>query len=342
MTFETAFDKLLIIAKGNKNSIKEKDIHKLIQDEDELIKAYEMLEMKDIEILWQEDEESSEGVMANSTKLYLSQIGEIPMLTPEEEQELAIKVLAKDQEAIEQLVVANLRLVVSVARHYNVVNSQLTFLDIIQEGNIGLMRAAERFDYRRGYRFSTYATWWIRQAISRAIEEQNRLFYLPANVQRNMSKLKRTMAAMAATLGREPTVEEIAAETGVAADKILHLLDANKDIISLETPLKESGDSERVVSDTIPDPDTGDNVLLKFIKEDNHKELMAILNTLEEREKTIIIKRFGLEDNRPQTLETIGELLSLSKERIRQLEMSALRKLRNPIRAKRIKECLSV
>lgn len=337
--FEDAFEKLLLIAKGNKNSVTERDILKLFKEEDDLVRVYELLEENDVEVLYEEDSESDYGLVGNSTKLYLSQIGKIPMLTPEEEKELAIKLLQKNEDAKNKMIEANLRLVVSIARHYTP-KGALSFLDLIQEGNIGLMRATERFDYRRGYRFSTYATWWIRQAISRALEEQTRTIYLPANVLRNISAIKRISAALTLELEREPSYEEIAQRANIPVNKVQEYMSTTKEIVSLDTPLQDAGDDERTIEDMVPDTDEVDP-LKKMIKEDSKKELLAILDTLGDKEKEVIIKRFGLLDNRPLTLEKVGELLDLSKERIRQIEMSALRKLRNPIRSKRLKECLA-
>ena len=338
--FEDAFEKLLLIAKGNKNSVTERDILKLFKEEDDLVRVYELLEENDVEVLYEEDNESDYGLIGNSTKLYLSQIGKIPMLTPEEEKELAIKLLQKNEDAKNKMIEANLRLVVSIARHYTP-KGTLSFLDLIQEGNIGLMRATERFDYRRGYRFSTYATWWIRQAISRALEEQTRTIYLPANVLRNISAIKRISAALTLELEREPSYEEIAQRANIPVEKVQEYMSTTKEIVSLDTPLQDAGDDERTIEDMVPDTDEADP-LKKMIKEDSKKEMLAILDTLGDKEKEVIIKRFGLLDNKPLTLEKVGELLDLSKERIRQIEMSALRKLRNPIRSKRLKECLTI
>ena len=337
--FEDAFEKLLIIARGNRNAVTERDITKLFDNEDDVMQAYELLEENDIEILYENESESA-SLTVNSTKLYLSQIGKIPMLTPEEEKALAIKLLEKDEDAKNKMVEANLRLVVSIARHYTP-KGALSFLDLIQEGNIGLMRAAERFDYRRGYRFSTYATWWIRQAISRALEEQARAIYLPANVLRNISIIKKIAAALTLELEREPSYEEIAERARIPVEKVKEYMSTTKEIVSLDSPLQDSDDDERTVEDTIPDIQEQDP-LKKLMKEDSKREMLAILDTLGDKEKEVIVKRFGLLDNKPLTLEKVGELLSLSKERIRQIEMSALRKLRNPIRAKRLKECLTI
>ena len=337
--FEDAFEKLLIIARGNRNAVTERDITKLFDNEDDVMQAYELLEENDIEILYENESESA-SLTVNSTKLYLSQIGKIPMLTPEEEKALAIKLLEKDEDAKNKMVEANLRLVVSIARHYTP-KGALSFLDLIQEGNIGLMRAAERFDYRRGYRFSTYATWWIRQAISRALEEQARAIYLPANVLRNISIIKKIAAALTLELEREPSYEEIAERAHIPVEKVKEYMSTTKEIVSLDSPLQDSDDDERTVEDTIPDIQEQDP-LKKLMKEDSKREMLAILDTLGDKEKEVIVKRFGLLDNKPLTLEKVGELLSLSKERIRQIEMSALRKLRNPIRAKRLKECLTI
>ena len=268
-------------------------------------------------------------------RMYLKEIGQIKLLTTEEELELADKIAQGDEQAKATLAEANLRLVVSIAKRY--VGRGMLFLDLIQEGNIGLMKAVEKFDVTKGYKFSTYATWWIRQAITRAIADQARTIRVPVHMVETINKLARVERQLTLELNREPTEEELAKKMGTSVDKIRDIYKISQEPVSLETPIGEEDDSH--LGDFIPDEtnmspeDFAVNELLK-------DEISEVLLTLTEREEKVIRLRFGLEDGRPRTLEEVGQLFGVTRERIRQIEAKALRKLRHPSRSRKLKDYL--
>ena len=277
-----------------------------------------------------------EGVsLEDPVRMYLKEIGKIPLLGMEDEVELAKKMELGDPEARKRLAESNLRLVVSIAKRY--VGRGMQFLDLIQEGNLGLIKAVEKFDYTKGYKFSTYATWWIRQAITRAIADQARTIRIPVHMVETINRLVRTSRQLLQELGREPTTEEIAARVDLPVERVSEILKMSQEPVSLETPIGEEEDSHLV--DFIQD----DNVL---VPQDAaaftllHEQLMEVLLTLTEREQKVLRLRFGLDDGRPRTLEEVGRQFSVTRERIRQIEAKALRKLRHPSRSKKLKDYL--
>ena len=260
-------------------------------------------------------------------RMYLKEIGKVPLLTAEEEIELAKRMELGDQEAKKRLAEANLRLVVSIAKRY--VGRGMLFLDLIQEGNLGLIKAVEKFDYRKGYKFSTYATWWIRQAITRAIADQARTIRIPVHMVETINKLIRVSRQLLQELGREPTPEEIAAEMDMPVERVREILKISQEPVSLETPIGEEEDShlgDFIQDDNVPVP--ADAATFTLLKE----QLEEVLGTLTEREQKVLILRFGLEDGRARTLEEVGKEFNVTRERIRQIEAKALRKLRHPSR----------
>ncbi len=288
----------------------------------------------------EDDDTSNEGLSKDLTindpvRMYLKEIGQIKLLTTEEETELADRVANEDEEAKAILAEANLRLVVSIAKRY--VGRGMLFLDLIQEGNIGLMKAVEKFDVTKGYKFSTYATWWIRQAITRAIADQARTIRVPVHMVETINKLARIERQMTLELNREPTEEELSERMGTTVEKIRDIYKISQEPVSLETPIGEEEDSH--LGDFIPDEtnmspeDFAINELLK-------DEISEVLLTLTEREEKVIRLRFGLEDGRPRTLEEVGQLFGVTRERIRQIEAKALRKLRHPSRSRKLKDYL--
>ena len=268
-------------------------------------------------------------------RMYLKEIGQIKLLTTEEEAELADRIVEGDETAKATLAEANLRLVVSIAKRY--VGRGMLFLDLIQEGNIGLMKAVEKFDVTKGYKFSTYATWWIRQAITRAIADQARTIRVPVHMVETINKLARVERQLTLELNREPTEEELSKKMGTSVEKIRDIYKISQEPVSLETPIGEEDDSH--LGDFIPDEtnmspeDFAVNELLK-------DEISEVLLTLTEREEKVIRLRFGLEDGRPRTLEEVGQLFGVTRERIRQIEAKALRKLRHPSRSRKLKDYL--
>ena len=268
-------------------------------------------------------------------RMYLKEIGKVSLLTADEERELAIRMEQGDEEAKKKLCESNLRLVVSIAKRY--LNRGLSFLDLIQEGNLGLIKAVDKFDYTKGYKFSTYATWWIRQAITRSIADQARTIRIPVHMVESINKLIRISRQLLQEYGREPTSEEIAKEMGITVEKVREIKKISQDPVSLETPIGEEEDSH--LGDFIPDDDVPapvDAAAYSMLKE----QLMEVLDTLSDREKKVLMLRFGLEDGRPRTLEEVGKEFNVTRERIRQIEAKALRKLRHPSRSKKLKDYL--
>ncbi|MCH3904419.1 MAG: RNA polymerase sigma factor RpoD [Lactobacillus sp.] len=273
--------------------------------------------------------------MNDPVRMYLKEIGRVPLLTPEQEVDLAKRIEDGDQTAKQELAEANLRLVVSIAKRY--VGRGLSFLDLIQEGNMGLMKAVDKFNYKLGFKFSTYATWWIRQAITRAIADQARTIRIPVHMVETINKLIRTQRQMLQDLGREPRPEEIGAEIGMSADKVRDTLKISQEPVSLETPIGEEDDSH--LGDFIEDKDATSpeqHASFEILKQ----ELQETLGTLTDREENVLRLRFGLDDGRTRTLEEVGKVFGVTRERIRQIEAKALRKLRHPSRSNQLKDFL--
>ena len=273
--------------------------------------------------------------MDDPVKVYLKEIGRVPLLTAEEEQVLAMRIADGDQQAKQRLAEANLRLVVSIAKRY--VGRGMQFLDLIQEGNLGLIKAVDKFDYTKGFKFSTYATWWIRQAITRAIADQARTIRIPVHMVETINKAKKTNSQLLHKNGRDPTAEEIADELQMPVEKVREILRVAQEPVSLETPIGEEEDSH--LGDFIPDDDAlapADAASMLLLKE----QLGEVLKTLTAREEKVLSLRFGLEDGHPRTLEEVGKEFNVTRERIRQIEAKALRKLRHPSRSKKLKDFL--
>ena len=295
-------------------------------------------EIKTMEITEEDLEDLSvpEGINVDDhVRMYLKEIGKVPLLSPEEEIEYARRMSEGDEEAKKKLTEANLRLVVSIAKRY--VGRGMLFLDLIQEGNLGLIKAVEKFDYVKGFKFSTYATWWIRQAITRAIADQARTIRIPVHMVETINKLIRVSRQLLQELGREPSPEEIAKEMGMSLEKVREIMKIAQEPVSLETPIGEEEDSH--LGDFIPDDDApapSEAASFMLLKE----QLMDVLNTLTPREEKVLRLRFGLEDGRPRTLEEVGGVFDVTRERIRQIEAKALRKLRHPSRSKKLKDFL--
>lgn len=294
-------------------------------------------EMEDIQ-LTEEDLELTipEGISIDDpVRMYLKEIGKVPLLSADDEIELAKKMEKGDNEAKRRLAEANLRLVVSIAKRY--VGRGMLFLDLIQEGNLGLIKAVEKFDYRKGYKFSTYATWWIRQAITRAIADQARTIRIPVHMVETINKLIRVSRQLLQELGREPMPEEVAKEMGMSVDKVREIMKISQEPVSLETPIGEEEDSH--LGDFIPDDDApapAEAAAFTLLKE----QLIDVLDTLTAREEKVLRLRFGLDDGRARTLEEVGKEFNVTRERIRQIEAKALRKLRHPSRSKKLKDYL--
>ena len=268
-------------------------------------------------------------------KVYLKEIGRVPLLTPEEEIDLAIRISDGDEAAKKRLSEANLRLVVSIAKRY--LGRGMQFLDLIQEGNLGLIKAVEKFDYTKGFKFSTYATWWIRQAITRAIADQARTIRIPVHMVETINKVKKVSSQLLHTTGHEPSAEDIADELDLPVDKVREIMRVAQEPVSLETPIGEEEDSH--LGDFIPDDDApapADAASHTLLKE----QLTEVLSTLTPREEKVLSLRFGLEDGRSRTLEEVGREFKVTRERIRQIEAKALRKLRHPSRSKKLKDFL--
>ena len=325
-------------------------LNELDLDPEQIEKFYETAEQQGIEVVGDIDEDLKE-IAANEeeidisvpdsisvddhVRMYLKEIGKVPLLTSEEEIDLAKRMSEGDEEAKKRLTEANLRLVVSIAKRY--VGRGMLFLDLIQEGNLGLIKAVEKFDYVKGYKFSTYATWWIRQAITRAIADQARTIRIPVHMVETINKLIRVSRQLLQELGRDPQPEEIAKEMNMSIDKVREIMKIAQEPVSLETPIGEEEDSH--LGDFIPDDDApAPSELASFmlLKE----QLMGVLDSLTSREEKVLRLRFGLDDGRPRTLEEVGKVFNVTRERIRQIEAKALRKLRHPSRSKKLKDFL--
>ena len=290
------------------------------------------------EIMNQEEvqmvEDASELPAVNSVQLYFQQINRIPLLTQEEEVSLAKRSLTGDTEASKRLVEANLRLVVSIAKHYH--SSTLSFMDLVQEGNIGLCKAAEKFDYTKGYRFSTYATWWVRQTITRALADQDRVIRIPTNLVEYHNKMSKIIAQYQTEYGTNPSVEELMEETGWTKERVSTLLDLTMSTSSLETPVGDEEDA--TMGDLIPDNTY--NPVVEAMREADKQVILSVLNTLTEKERDVMTLRFGIGTDNPLTLEEVGEKYNVTRERIRQIENRALKKLRHPSRSKILKSVM--
>ncbi len=323
---------------GNEEDTESDDI--LIDADDSLMdeEDADVEDLEDVEeVRVEETTEVLEGVSTEDpVRMYLKEIGNVPLLTSEQEVDLAMKVEAGDEEAKRALTEANLRLVVSIAKKY--VGRGMPFLDLIQEGNMGLMKAVDKFDYTKGYKFSTYATWWIRQAITRGIADTGRTIRVPVHMVETINKTLRMTRQLLQELGREPTPEEVAERLGVPASRVREVLKISRDPVSLDTPIGEEDDShlgDFIEDDTALSP--ADSATFSMLRE----ELANALESLTERERQVVKLRFGLEDGRARTLEEVGKEFNVTRERIRQIEAKALRKLRHPSRSKRLKDFLS-
>lgn len=365
MTFEEKLQKLAELAKTKKNVLENREILDFfrgeILDPEKLDRIYDFLDSQHVDVLRLDEEEIEpdlfldeemdeeeeiavdpmdlsvpDGVsLADPIRMYLKEIGKIPLLSTDEEIELAKRMENGDEEARKRLAEANLRLVVSIAKQY--VGRGMQFLDLIQEGNLGLIKAVEKFDYRKGYKFSTYATWWIRQAITRAIADQARTIRIPVHMVETINRLIRASRQMVQELGREPTPEELARKLDMPVERVREIKKISQDPVSLETPIGEEEDSH--LGDFIQD----DNVMVPADQAAFtllHEQLMESLETLSEREQQVLRLRFGLDDGRPRTLEEVGRVFHVTRERIRQIEAKALRKLRHPSRSKKLKDYL--
>ena len=340
---------LLELAKKKKNVLETSEVVDMFQDlnipAEMMEKVYDYLEKNNIDVIGsmeeipeEEDLDLSlpEGISIDDpVRMYLKEIGKVPLLSADEEIELAKKMEKGDEAAKQRLVEANLRLVVSIAKRY--VGRGMLFLDLIQEGNMGLIKAVEKFDYRKGYKFSTYATWWIRQAITRAIADQARTIRIPVHMVETINKLIRVSRQLLQDLGRDPTPEEIAEELDMPVGKVREILKVAQEPVSLETPIGEEEDSH--LGDFIPDTEMmipADAAAFTLLKE----QLLEVLGTLTDREQKVLRLRFGLDDGRARTLEEVGKEFQVTRERIRQIEAKALRKLRHPSRSKKLRDYL--
>ena len=361
--FQEKLKELLNLAKKKKNMLEYQEISDFFADmqldSDKFEKILDFLEANNIDVLRITDDDADDDILLevddddeievekidlsvpdgvsieDPVRMYLKEIGKVPLLSAEEEIELAKRMELGDQEAKKRLAEANLRLVVSIAKRY--VGRGMLFLDLIQEGNLGLIKAVEKFDYRKGYKFSTYATWWIRQAITRAIADQARTIRIPVHMVETINKLIRVSRQLLQELGREPTPEEIAAEMNMPVERVREILKISQEPVSLETPIGEEEDShlgDFIQDDNVPVP--ADAAAFTLLKE----QLEEVLGTLTEREQKVLTLRFGLEDGRARTLEEVGKEFNVTRERIRQIEAKALRKLRHPSRSRKLKDYL--
>lgn len=353
---ESKIKELAEHAKNNKNMLDTVTIDKFFEnidiDSEQKDKVYEALDRLNIDIVGlpvldseneeteEEDEKIDTSVPDNvniddHVRMYLKEIGRVPLLSPDEEKALAERIEQGDEEAKKRLCEANLRLVVSIAKKY--VGRGMLFLDLIQEGNLGLTKAVEKFDYRKGFKFSTYATWWIRQAITRAIADQARTIRIPVHMVENINKIIRVSRQMLQENGKEPTDQELAERMQLPIDKVREIRKIAQEPVSLETPIGEEEDSH--LGDFIPDEEIqapADAAAFSMLK----TQLDEVLNTLSDRERDVLILRYGLNDGRSKTLEEVGEQFNVTRERIRQIEAKALRKLRHPSRSKKLKDYL--
>lgn len=366
--FSEKLVELLELAKKKKNVLEYQEINDFFKDQplevEQMEKILDFLEASGVDVLRisgndeelildddadidkMDDEEEieldkidlsvPEGVsIEDPVRMYLKEIGKVSLLTADEEIELAKRMEQGDEDAKKRLAEANLRLVVSIAKRY--VGRGMLFLDLIQEGNLGLIKAVEKFDYRKGYKFSTYATWWIRQAITRAIADQARTIRIPVHMVETINKLIRVSRQLLQELGREPTPEEIAEEMKMPVDRVREILKISQEPVSLETPIGEEEDShlgDFIQDDNVPVP--ADAAAFTLLKE----QLIEVLGTLTEREQKVLRLRFGLDDGRARTLEEVGKEFNVTRERIRQIEAKALRKLRHPSRSRKLKDYL--
>jgi RNA polymerase primary sigma factor len=348
--FLTRVKELVALGKQKKGVLEYKEIMDHFSDmelePEQIEKIYEFLERQNIDVLGNIEEEEEpeneldlslpEGInIDDPVRMYLKEIGKVPLLTADEEIELARRMEEGDAEAKRKLAEANLRLVVSIAKRY--VGRGMLFLDLIQEGNLGLIKAVEKFDYGKGFKFSTYATWWIRQAITRAIADQARTIRIPVHMVETINKLIRVSRQLLQELGREPQPEEIAKELNMPVSKVREIIKIAQEPVSLETPIGEEEDSH--LGDFIPDEDVpvpAEAAAFTLLKE----QLIDVLDTLTDREQKVLRLRFGLDDGRARTLEEVGKEFNVTRERIRQIEAKALRKLRHPSRSKKLKDYL--
>ncbi len=365
--FEEKLNQLLLLAKKKRNVLENQEILDFFAgetlDSDKLDQIFDFLESNKVDVLQiggedldldedlfiEEDIEEEEEIDMESidlsvpegvsvedpVRMYLKEIGKVPLLSSEDEIELAKKIELGDDDAKQRLTEANLRLVVSIAKRY--VGRGMQFLDLIQEGNLGLIKAVEKFDYRKGYKFSTYATWWIRQAITRAIADQARTIRIPVHMVETINRLVRVSRQLLQELGREPVPEEIAARADMQVERVREIMKVSQEPVSLETPIGEEEDSH--LGDFIQDEQVAvpaDAATFTML----HEQLMEVLDTLTEREQKVLKLRFGLDDGRPRTLEEVGKEFNVTRERIRQIEAKALRKLRHPSRSKKLKDYL--
>ncbi len=356
--FTEKLKELLAYARKKKNVLEYQEINDFFidfeMDSNLIEKIYEYLEANNVDVLRlandeedivlePEDEEIEEidyslpeGIsIEDPVRMYLKEIGKVPLLSIDEEIELAKRMSAGDQEAKKRLAEANLRLVVSIAKRY--VGRGMQFLDLIQEGNLGLIKAVEKFDYEKGFKFSTYATWWIRQAITRAIADQARTIRIPVHMVETINKLIRVQRQLVQELGREPFPEEVAKEMNMPVERIREIQKISQEPVSLETPIGEEEDShlgDFIQDDNIPVP--ADAAAFTLLKE----QLIDVLGTLTDREQKVLRLRFGLDDGRSRTLEEVGKEFNVTRERIRQIEAKALRKLRHPSRSRKLKDYL--
>ena len=328
---EDQFDKLLeLLEQSNVDVLRITEDDDDIPDEEIILSEEDEVDMENIDLT------VPDGIsIEDPVRMYLKEIGKVPLLSAEEEIDLAQRMEVGDEEAKKRLAEANLRLVVSIAKRY--VGRGMLFLDLIQEGNLGLIKAVEKFDYTKGYKFSTYATWWIRQAITRAIADQARTIRIPVHMVETINKLIRVSRQLLQELGREPTPEEIAEEMSMPVERVREILKISQEPVSLETPIGEEEDShlgDFIQDDNVPVP--ADAAAFSLLKE----QLNEVLGTLTEREQKVLRLRFGLDDGRARTLEEVGKEFNVTRERIRQIEAKALRKLRHPSRSRKLKDYL--
>ena len=366
--FSEKLAELIELAKKKKNVLEYQEINDFFKDfpldAEHMDKVFDYLEANGVDVLRIQDNDMDDLIMSDEeemnlseedevdmenidlsvpegvsiedpVRMYLKEIGKVPLLTAEEEISLAKRMENGDESAKKRLAEANLRLVVSIAKRY--VGRGMLFLDLIQEGNLGLIKAVEKFDYRKGYKFSTYATWWIRQAITRAIADQARTIRIPVHMVETINKLIRVSRQLLQELGREPQPEEIAEEMNMSVDRVREILKISQEPVSLETPIGEEEDSH--LGDFIQDDNVSvpaDAAAFTLLKE----QLVEVLGTLTEREQKVLRLRFGLDDGRARTLEEVGKEFNVTRERIRQIEAKALRKLRHPSRSRKLKDYL--